>query len=178
MTAIDRDDLVTQVHQVIQTAIEQGRRPPGRPTLIRLTGATDHQVKMALAELADRSHAIGSAGGRHWIINQPGDITTPTDRPPGDGITTADATQPRPATLGGELYPHAANALSPGEDPGLALQPASPAPTAHQARVLVANVPGLRNVQSMPDRGTACSIVRSGGDRVVGIGIQDRHRRE
>jgi hypothetical protein len=41
-----------QVRQAIDEARAAGEQPPGRPTLMKLTGATDHQVRVALAELA------------------------------------------------------------------------------------------------------------------------------
>ncbi len=44
--------VVDQVRQAVEEARRKGEEPPGRPTLIKLTGATDHQVKVALATLA------------------------------------------------------------------------------------------------------------------------------
>lgn len=44
--------LVAQIRQAIQNAHAQGQPPPGRPTLVALTGATDHAVRKALSELA------------------------------------------------------------------------------------------------------------------------------
>jgi hypothetical protein len=45
-------ELVAEVRQALETARQAGRPTPGRPTLVRLTGATDHAVRKALAELA------------------------------------------------------------------------------------------------------------------------------
>jgi hypothetical protein len=45
-------DLTTQIRQAIHTAHRDGRPTPGRPTLVRLTGATDHAVKTTLHQLA------------------------------------------------------------------------------------------------------------------------------
>lgn len=44
--------LVAQIREAMDAAHESGRRRPGRPTLVRLTGATDHAVRKALATLA------------------------------------------------------------------------------------------------------------------------------
>jgi hypothetical protein len=51
MTATN-GNLVLQVRQALDQALAEGRPAPGRPTLVRLTGATDHAVRKALAELA------------------------------------------------------------------------------------------------------------------------------
>jgi hypothetical protein len=57
-------ELVTQIRQALETARAAGEPPPGRPTLVRLTGATDHAVRKALAELAAED-------------TSPGDTSTP-----------------------------------------------------------------------------------------------------
>lgn len=44
--------LVAQIREAIDAARRAGRPVPGRPTLVRLTGATDHAVRKALADLA------------------------------------------------------------------------------------------------------------------------------
>jgi Protein of unknown function (DUF2637) len=50
-------DLKTQIRDLIATARHDGRPAPGRPTLVRLTGATDHAVRTALHQLAaERTH--------------------------------------------------------------------------------------------------------------------------
>ncbi|SDD58986.1 hypothetical protein [Actinokineospora iranica] len=46
------NDVLDQVREAIATAATEGKPPPGRPTLIRLTGATDYQIRQALATLA------------------------------------------------------------------------------------------------------------------------------
>lgn len=45
-------EVVTRVRQAVEAARQAGEPAPGRPTLVRLTGATDHAVRKALAELA------------------------------------------------------------------------------------------------------------------------------
>jgi hypothetical protein len=49
-------DLETQIRQAIHTAHQHGCPTPGRPTLVRLTGATDHAVRRILAHLATEHH--------------------------------------------------------------------------------------------------------------------------
>lgn len=51
--------LVTQVRHLIDQAHQQGRHRPGRPTLVQLTGASDHEIRKALAELATEPTSTG-----------------------------------------------------------------------------------------------------------------------
>lgn len=46
--------LIEQVRQAVTTARQAGERPPGRVTLAKMTGATEYQVRQALAELATK----------------------------------------------------------------------------------------------------------------------------
>lgn len=55
-TPATNGDLVAEIRHAVQTAQAEGRPTPGRPTLMRLTGATDHAVKKALATLATQDH--------------------------------------------------------------------------------------------------------------------------
>jgi hypothetical protein len=64
--------LVDQVHQAIQAAHQEGRPTPGRPTLVRITGATDHAVRKALAELATQAATAGEPD-----VDQPRQATEP-----------------------------------------------------------------------------------------------------
>lgn len=57
-----------QVRQEIAKAVKDGRRPPGRPTLARMIGVSQHQVREALAQLADQQASV--------------DTTTRQDPPP------------------------------------------------------------------------------------------------
>jgi hypothetical protein len=45
-------DVMERVRTALADAAEAGRSAPGRPTLVKLTGATDHQVRRALTALA------------------------------------------------------------------------------------------------------------------------------
>jgi hypothetical protein len=45
-------DVLEQVRQAVSDAQAAGEPAPGRPTLVKLTGATDYQVRKALATLA------------------------------------------------------------------------------------------------------------------------------
>lgn len=47
----DAPSVLEQVRQALEEARTAGRPAPGRPTLMRLTGATDHQVRHAQAAL-------------------------------------------------------------------------------------------------------------------------------
>jgi hypothetical protein len=60
--SVPNGEVAIQVRQAVEAARQAGRPTPGRPTLVRLTGATDHAVRKALAELAIQ-HI--SAGERH-----------------------------------------------------------------------------------------------------------------
>lgn len=76
--------LVAQVRDALQAARRSGQPAPGRPTLVRLTGATNHAVRKALAELANETTNAGEAGE-----TPPPAIRMTTDiRPPG-GRTVA-----------------------------------------------------------------------------------------
>jgi hypothetical protein len=117
--------LVAQVRQAIDTARQEGRPAPGRPTLVRLTGATDHAVRKALTELAT---VTAPAGEPEAVPRQPSDAGQPifstrthqppepgkpvvanwqssatSDEPPGDASAAgSDQPTPRPAP-GGRL---------------------------------------------------------------------------
>lgn len=54
--------LVAQIREALDIARDSGQPIPGRPTLVRLTGATDHAVRKALTELATTPTAPGDAG--------------------------------------------------------------------------------------------------------------------
>ncbi|HYQ68799.1 hypothetical protein [Actinophytocola sp.] len=71
MTTSTNGQLVDQVREALDAARQAGQPTPGRPTLVRLTGATDHAVRKALAELATKNAGAGD----------PGDTASPTDQP-------------------------------------------------------------------------------------------------
>lgn len=60
MSAPDADAAVELVRQAIQDAEAAGERPPGRPTLVRLTGLTEHAVKVAQAAIREESEDAGA----------------------------------------------------------------------------------------------------------------------
>jgi hypothetical protein len=60
MTAVN-GQLVTKVREALDTARRAGQPVPGRPTRVRITGATDHAVRKALAKLADEPTNSGGA---------------------------------------------------------------------------------------------------------------------
>jgi hypothetical protein len=57
--SVPNGEVAIQVRQAVEAARQAGRPTPGRPTLVRLTGATDHAVRKALAELAIRHISAG-----------------------------------------------------------------------------------------------------------------------
>jgi hypothetical protein len=79
VTAATNGQLVDQVRDAIEVARQAGQPAPGRPTLVRLTGATDHAVRKALAELATENTSDGD----------PGEAATPTDQLPVAGRSSA-----------------------------------------------------------------------------------------
>jgi hypothetical protein len=56
-------ELVEQIRQAVTAAQQAGGPTPGRPTLVRLTGATDHAVRRALADLAAKRVKGGEPEG-------------------------------------------------------------------------------------------------------------------
>jgi hypothetical protein len=69
-------DLETRIRQAIHTARQHGRPTPGRPTLVRLTGATDHAVRRVLANLMTEHHQTHQHQDAHNVgIGDPGAIS-------------------------------------------------------------------------------------------------------
>ncbi len=63
MSATNGAVLADQVRQLITSARQAGEPEPGRPALVKATGATDYAVRKTLAELANElSPAVGDAG--------------------------------------------------------------------------------------------------------------------
>jgi hypothetical protein len=62
VTTASNGQLVDQVRDAIDTARQAGQPAPGRPTLVRLTGATDHAVRKVLAELATEDISADDPG--------------------------------------------------------------------------------------------------------------------
>lgn len=57
------EDLVEQIREVFAQAQAAGQPLPGRPTLAKLTGATDYRVRVALEQLARTDPDTGGADG-------------------------------------------------------------------------------------------------------------------
>jgi hypothetical protein len=68
VTTSNNGQLVDQVREALEEARQAGQPAPGRPTLVRLTGATDHAVRKALAQLVTENTSAGD----------PGDTASPT----------------------------------------------------------------------------------------------------
>lgn len=122
-------DLVERVRQAFADADAEGRPRPGRPTLARELGVTEHQIRQALGALDSE---LAPAG-------EPGDASPPADHqaggdgspaatspPPGDHLGDPVKGPDRPA--GEELAPVPAIASPAGELTPPA--PASPSPAA------------------------------------------------
>lgn len=73
MTAVN-GQLVTQVREALDTARRAGQPVPGRPTLVRITGATDHAVRKALATLANESTDSGGPGEQPAPVGEPATV--------------------------------------------------------------------------------------------------------
>ncbi|MGW4529152.1 DUF2637 domain-containing protein [Amycolatopsis sp. NPDC004378] len=58
MIAPVHEDLVDQIRELFDQARTAGQPLPGRPTLAKLTGATEHRVRLAVAELT-ADEAVG-----------------------------------------------------------------------------------------------------------------------
>ena len=116
MTATN-GELVEQVRQAITTARQAGQPTPGRPTLVRLTGATDHAVRRALANLAAEQVNAGEPGSAHA-------------RESGTSLPDAPGTDAQPDATGGE--PGDPTSPAPHQRPNIAPKPPAPAgrPTA------------------------------------------------
>lgn len=101
-------ELVTQIRQALEAARETGQPTPGRPTLVRLTGATDHAVRKVLAELATENTSEGCAD-----VDQQAAVGEPTanegaspgemDSPAVDRVTSTGDHEPTPFPPGGRL---------------------------------------------------------------------------
>ncbi|WP_431422940.1 hypothetical protein [Actinokineospora sp.] len=85
--------VLQQVRSALAEAHATGQPRPGRPTLVKLTGATDHQVRRALAELATKPDTLDNDH------DSPGDITD--NEASASDVTTEvrETHQPRPWPL-------------------------------------------------------------------------------
>ncbi|PWW50244.1 hypothetical protein [Actinokineospora spheciospongiae] len=80
----DEPTVLDMVRAALAEADGFGRQRPGRPTLMKLTGGTDHQVRQALAtieaETTNGGGALALVGGALVVAGDPGD--TPPASPP------------------------------------------------------------------------------------------------
>ncbi len=77
-------ELVEQIRQLVGAARQAGQPAPGRPTLARLTGATDHAVRKAMAKLEIERVNAGEPGDVDDALNDESTGTEGTganDRP-------------------------------------------------------------------------------------------------
>jgi hypothetical protein len=85
--AVD-EGLVDQVRALLAEAEAEGRPRPGRPTLTKLTGATDHQVRKVLVALVNQPANEGSEADQ-----------TPAEMPAEPGPSPAHQAHPWPLIL-------------------------------------------------------------------------------
>jgi hypothetical protein len=112
-------ELVAQVRQAIDTALNAGKPAPGRPTLVRMTGATDHAVRKALAELSAEKAGVSPTGPG----GSPGSGSQGADTSGATGELIASEV----ASAGGTLSPTgAADASADDQPPVPGAQPAPP----------------------------------------------------
>jgi hypothetical protein len=88
VTTLNGTPVTEQVRRALAEAKAAGRPAPGRPTLVKLTGATDHRIKQVLAELASETDARGGAGDGfpapapdHQPAASPGGVETASPAP-------------------------------------------------------------------------------------------------
>jgi len=106
MTATNGAVLADQVRQLVTSARQAGEPEPGRPALVKATGATDYAVRKALAELADE---LANAGG------DTGDSTATVPPVPAVDSPVETVVANELATVGEPLSPAVA---SPKQTPG------------------------------------------------------------
>lgn len=99
------EDLIEQIRELFARAQAAGQPLPGRPTLAKLTGATDYRVRVALEQLAkadpDTGGADGDGGGSPGEDGGPGLASTePTGELTGEITANADTDDRQPATTG------------------------------------------------------------------------------
>jgi hypothetical protein len=119
MTRLHNDTVLERVRQAFVNASVAGEPKPGRPRLVGITGATEHQVRQAMAKLATLAAESPASPPAHHQNGQylettappPASTTTPlrgqepageTAPPPqqaGDASTHQHERQPRPWPL-------------------------------------------------------------------------------
>ncbi|MBV8932042.1 MAG: hypothetical protein JOZ47_14045 [Kutzneria sp.] len=125
-------ELVDQVRQVLDAARQAGEQAPGRPTLAKLVGASEYQVRQALAVLATEDTAATPTLPPYTPVSEElaeefARFASSGDSPGGPSARLADADRheiPEPATSG----PGTAPAGEELADPGESLAPALAAP--------------------------------------------------
>ncbi|HEV7651319.1 MAG TPA: hypothetical protein VGP26_24480 [Actinophytocola sp.] len=118
MTAPDRDAVIDRVRAALADADRDDRPRPGRPALVALTGASEHQVRQALRVLdghqpsrqrpADTTSSATS-GTASPVARTPGDelaggLETP-GRQPGGHLVAVPSSRPPAPPAGGATSP-------------------------------------------------------------------------
>lgn len=116
MTATN-GDLAAQVRQAVEAARQAGQPTPGRPTLVKLTGATDHAARKALAKLAAekrRTDELATHQRRHAGERQADERDPDANRHADAGERKAEAVA-SPGEPGSAVPPAAHQAANAGE---------------------------------------------------------------
>jgi hypothetical protein len=84
---------------LVEQARQAGEQPPGRPTLVKLTGATDYAVRQALAELDEPAGDAGEQASDSFASEPP----APAMAPAVDALVeTVDADAGEPLATAGD----------------------------------------------------------------------------
>lgn len=122
---MELEDAVQLVQEEIQQATKEGKKAPGRPTLIERTGLNEYWVRRALEELARRAGDGSPAGSSEPPVTPdeaqgwPAADEDTADRPAAAPV--AEASSERGAELAGELDP----AGEPARQPNSSTRPDS-----------------------------------------------------
>lgn len=71
-------DVLDRVRQAVASARTAGDPTPGRPTLMKMTGATDYQVRKALAAIGDDAPPTGTSADERGEDEPPVDAVVPS----------------------------------------------------------------------------------------------------
>ncbi|GGM64203.1 hypothetical protein GCM10012275_38440 [Longimycelium tulufanense] len=147
-TATNGVDLEHRIRQLLEDARRAGRRPPGRPTLRKETGATEHQIRQILDRLENTT-----ATARRTLApasRQPATNTTTAPPPePGTG-EPGDPPPPEPATGPAAADNTGANDPPPSRQPD---NPASHEPPAPPSPTTSTSDPGEHQPTTAPTGG-------------------------
>ncbi len=141
------------VRQAVEQAHASGERPPSRATLARLTGATEHRVRQALASLASDDTSQPASAARAINPGGAGEVDVPDIHQPGEDLA-ADVASPPPAVS------------SPGEMPSPA-PPAQTQPGDEVENSTSTKAAGERDTAALATAGDTAASPSPAGDEVA-----------